>query len=104
MMTGPATPPPATPEDVIKRLHDRCGEAIGKSFAHAAGKIARSYTFVSDLEGWAKALDGRREAVLYNTATQEYTISLLNLCEGQYRNAFKGLRLVLELWARSLNF
>jgi hypothetical protein len=34
---------------------------------------------------------------LYEVAHREYFIAMLNLVQGQYRNAFKGLRLVLEL-------
>lgn len=43
------------------------------------------------------ALDGRPERALYEVAHREYLVSMLNLVQGQYRNAFKGLRLVLEL-------
>lgn len=56
-----------------------------------------SYLFSNDLEAWARVLRTQREQALYKTAGHEYVVSLLNACEGQYRNAFKGLRLVLEL-------
>jgi hypothetical protein len=41
------------------------------------------------------------ETRLIETASSEYVLAALNVCHGQYRNGFKGLRLVLELCLQS---
>ncbi|WP_139335519.1 hypothetical protein [Janthinobacterium sp. TND4EL3] len=59
--------------------------------------LGESYVFASDLEAWRDAIGGSSEASLLATAATEYVVAMLNICQGQYRNGFKGLRLVLEL-------
>ena len=63
--------------------------------------LGKSYLFASELDAWRSAVEGA-EAQLVQTASHEYVMSLLNVCQGQYRNGFKALRLVLELCLQSV--
>lgn len=91
-------PAPLTPKQVVEQLHARCSATLDQSTGQEyEALIGSSYVFCNDLEAWTGVLSAKREDVLFKTAVDEYLISLLNVCEGQYRNAFKGLRLVLEL-------
>ncbi len=89
---------PLTPRQVIEELHARCSATLALSTSpdHEA-LVGSSYLFSNDLEAWTRILQTKREQALYKAASHEYVVSLLNASEGQYRNAFKGLRLVLEL-------
>lgn len=69
----------------------------GDNYAH----LGEAYLFAGDLDTWRAALDGQMEARLIETASSEYVLAVLNVCQGQYRNGFKGLRLVLELCLQS---
>jgi len=64
-------------------------------------KLGESYIFANDLDSWRSVLADEPESVLLETASSEYVLALLNACQGQYRNGFKGLRLVLELCLQS---
>lgn len=89
---------PTGPEGIIKALHALCSSAVEKSLdAKFTALNAASYEFAGDLDSWVKALELRPEQQLYVAASSEYLVALLNCSQGQYRNAFKGLRLVLEL-------
>ena len=86
------------PTKIIRSLHDNCSKVViasceTKYNAYNAG----SYGFANDLELWIQALSDRPESALFQTASSEFVLALLNNAQGQYRNAFKGLRLVLEL-------
>jgi hypothetical protein len=81
-----------------RRHHTTCSIVVAASCeakynAHNAG----SYGFANDLDLWIQCLSDRPESVLFQTASSEFVLALLNNSQGQYRNAFKGLRLVLEL-------
>lgn len=92
------SPVPISPKSVVEELHGRCGTALFASLSSDyEARLGQSYVFLGDIEAWRKVLKQQPESKLFETATQEYAISLLNVCQGQYRNAFKGLRLVLEL-------
>jgi hypothetical protein len=94
----PEHPTLLTPREVMERLHAQCSATLALSTSAGHGTlVGSSYLFSNDLEAWNRVLKTKREEVLYRTASHEYAVSLLNACEGQYRNAFKGLRLVLEL-------
>jgi hypothetical protein len=89
---------PQTPRAALERLHEACTESLAKSFDEGReAQLARQFVFGAELEPWLSALAGRPERALYEIAHREYFIAMLNLVQGQYRNAFKGLRLVLEL-------
>jgi hypothetical protein len=84
--------------EIVTKLHDCCSKTLEKSFTeNFDGLNGASYAFSADLDVWVKALDGRPEQALYVTAANEYVLALLNNSQGQYRNAFKSLRLTLEL-------
>ena len=83
---------------VIAALHAKCAAAVVASTStENEAVLGESYTFVSDIEAWRDALGGAEESALLETAGAEYVIAMMNVCQAQYRNAFKGLRLVLEL-------
>ena len=87
-----------SPQDGLRGLHEVCTKTMLHSFEREFSPlIAESYVFVTDLTMWNEVLAENPESVLFEKAEQEYLIALLNLAQGQYRNAFKGLRLVLEL-------
>jgi hypothetical protein len=95
---------PLSPGDIIGQLHQQCSDALNASVAGPnVAAVGRSYLFVDDLDAWHEALGGRPSARLVATGCSEYVLSLLNACQGQYRNAFKGLRLVLELCLQSVH-
>ncbi len=82
----------------MERLHGASSAAVEATIASGvAAEVSEAYAFVTELEAWREPLSGQPEVVLFDTAHGEYLISLLNAVQGQYRNAFKGLRLVLEL-------
>lgn len=84
--------------EIVAQLHDCCSKALKASldekYTQANGA---SYSFSTDLDVWNAVLQGRPEQALYVAAANEYVLALLNNAQGQYRNAFKGLRLSLEL-------
>lgn len=86
------------PPKIIRSLHEDCSIVVAASCeakynAHNAG----SYGFANDLDLWVESLSDRPESALFQTASSEFVLAFLNNSQGQYRNAFKGLRLVLEL-------
>ncbi len=87
---------------IFRQLHDQCTQTmekalLGDNHAH----LGEAYLFAGDLDTWRTALDEHMEARLIETASSEYVLAALNICQGQYRNGFKGLRLVLELCLQS---
>jgi len=105
-MTNADTPVPSvakTPKAVILDLNERCSNAVARATAtELEPLVGQSYLFLTDLEAWTSVLGARAEAPLLRTASHEYAVSILNSCQGQYRNAFKSLRLVLELCVQSV--
>ena len=88
----------AGPGLIIQDLHDLCATTLARSLdAKFDQWNAASYGLAADLDCWTKALESRPEQALYVTASGECILALLNNAQGQYRNGFKGLRLVLEL-------
>lgn len=97
-INGSKVEPDSGAKSCFLTLHTTCSETLEKSFEGDAGqKMSLSYMFVSDLQTWTQLLVNKPESKLYQVAEQEYMTALLSLTHGQYRNAFKGLRLVLEL-------
>lgn len=98
-----AMPEPETEiEKYYRALHARCGLILEQSIAGENGqKVARSHEFFRELELWCGALSHRGEVELIRTAAHEFQYGLLALCQGNYRHAFKALRLVLELIMQS---
>jgi hypothetical protein len=84
--------------DIIEKLHDCCTKTLESSLSDDFGALnGASYSFCFDLDNWNAVLEGRPEHALYVTAANEFALALLNNSQGQYRNAFKSLRLSLEL-------
>ncbi|MGR2664357.1 hypothetical protein ACUXVY_22440 [Chromobacterium haemolyticum] len=89
---------------VLKKLHEKCSTVVESSLsAENELTLGRSYIFASDLEGWREAMSDPPNENLLETASAEYLLAILNICQGQYRNGFKGLRLVLELCIQSIH-
>ena len=83
---------------IIDDLHKHCSAAVIVSSDSKFDQInGASYGLAIDLDLWSKVLTGRPEHALYVAASNEFVMATLNNFQGQYRNAFKGLRLVLEL-------
>jgi hypothetical protein len=105
-MTDAATPrtqAARTPKTIVLELNERCTSTVTHATAaEFEPLIGQSYVFLTDLEAWTHVLGSRPEASLLQTASHEYAVSLLNSCQGQYRNAFKSLRLVMELCLQSV--
>lgn len=93
-----AAPMPAGIGSVLESLHRQCTRSVELSLqGDNMSRLAEGYLFASDLDAWAAVLDDQLEVDLIKTAASEYVLAALNVCQGQYRNGFKGLRLVLEL-------
>ena len=84
-------------ERAMEALHDACSQALAATFARSAESFAPTYGFTTDMDAWLEALSAKPERVLFDAANQEFLVAMLNATQAQYRNAFKGLRLVLEL-------
>lgn len=94
--------PTARSSTIFRQLHEQCTQAMEMSLLdgnHA--HLGEAYLFAADLDAWRTALDRQMEARLIETVSSEYVLAVLNVCQGQYRNGFKGLRLVLELCLQS---
>lgn len=67
-------------------------------------KIIASHGFIADFERWSEILQRRNDAIVLAAGIREYQHSLLSLIMGQYRQAYSGLRLVLELGLAAVHF
>lgn len=77
---------------------DACSHSLAEAFRPPNDRrIGESSLFISDLNQWRMCTCVGREEVLYAAAVHEYELAILNMTQSQYRNAFKSLRLVLEL-------
>lgn len=85
----------------VEHLHELCSNALEASLNSHQAKIAKAGLLAGDIDTWRDAIGTRPEGRLLETAASELTLSVLNACQAQYRNAFKGLRLVLELCLQS---
>lgn len=86
------------PKKIIEKLHEACGESVAASFDPQYNSFnGASYGLATDFDSWIAVLSNLKECDLYRTAASEYLSSFLSICQGKHRDAFKGLRLVLEL-------
>ncbi len=89
-------------KSLIDGLAQSCNTTLAQSLSTPNDVlVGQSHVLASDLQTWCAVLAAQPEVKLLETASGEYVLSLLNACQGQYRNAFKGLRLVLELCLQS---
>lgn len=90
-------------EEYLQQLVSKSGAIFEHSMTpENSPKVAASFVFVREIEIWCNALEQRREVELLRVAALEHTFALLALTEGNYRHAFRGLRLVLELILQSV--
>jgi hypothetical protein len=83
---------------ILEELHSICTKTFSSSMDEKNNALlGKSFVFASDFDSWNKALAGRREHVLLISAAHELSVGMLCNAQGQYRNGFKSLRLVLEL-------
>jgi hypothetical protein len=82
-----------------ERLQKKCGEILEETFrvAENVDLQAKSHQLFIELEGWAAAVGAGPEALLFAAVSKELQFALLAVAQGQYREAFKGLRLIIEL-------
>lgn len=66
--------------------------------------FTRSHNFLLDYDFMRLALNGRMESEVFDLALQEYQFSLYAVSVGQYRHAYSGLRLFMELALSSFHF
>jgi hypothetical protein len=86
------------PKKIIEALHADCTKAVANSFDAKYNQLnGQSYGLANDFDIWTRVLYDLDECELYRTASAEYVSALLNVSQAQYRDAFKGLRLALEL-------
>jgi hypothetical protein len=84
--------------DALGGLQAACSIAMSATLkSDHAPRLSKCFAFLNDLNAWAEVIKDRPEVCLHKTASAEYTLALFNLSQSQYRNSFKGLRLVLEL-------
>lgn len=87
----------------FKTLQSKCASILVTSLtAQNATSMASSRQFWLEIESWRKILGERLEEELLKVASLEYEFALLALAQGQYRHAFKTLRLVLELCLQAI--
>ena len=84
-------------ERAMQALHAACSQALAATFARSGDSVAPLYGFTTEMDAWIEALSAKPERLLIESANQEFLVAMLNAAQAQYRNAFKGLRLVLEL-------
>lgn len=68
------------------------------------GLQAKSHAFIGDLGDWIGINDERPEVELLKTSAREYQQGLINLVQGQYRQAYNSLRFFLEHSLASISF
>lgn len=89
---------------VYQNLQEACGKILAESSdGDNARRLAEGHAYIQELESWAQVLEPRKECQLLGVAVREYQLALLALAQGLYRQAFKGLRLVLELCLQSVH-
>lgn len=95
-------PTVAGPSAIFRHLHEQCSGVVEQSLSGGNAALwGELYVFACDIDAWKKAMAGNPESTLIDIAAREYMSAMLNVCQGQYRNGFKGLRLVLELCLQS---
>ncbi|AGA26492.1 hypothetical protein [Singulisphaera acidiphila] len=108
-MSGDVTEaePAAPPEIVVhyRRLQEKCAEILEQTF-RVPGNVdlqAKSQMLLTELEAWAATTTGTPESGLLTSVGKELQYALLAVAQGQYREAFKGLRLVMELTLQTMH-
>lgn len=86
------------PSSIFRCLHEQCSRVVDQSVSEKnSALLGEIYVFACDLDSWKNVIAESPESALIEIAAREYMSAILNVCQGQYRNGFKGLRLVLEL-------
>jgi len=103
----PVAAPVAPPEIVAhyQRLQVKCAEILERTF-QVPGNVdlqAMSQLLLAELEAWAGTMTGLPEAMLLTAVSKELQYALLAVAQGQYREAFKGQRLVMELTLQTIH-
>ena len=101
-----ATSPAEIPAIVAhyRRLQEKCVEILEQTFRDPENidLQGKSQQLFSELEGWAASLPAGPESLLLTSVGKELHYALLAVAQGQYREAFKGLRLVIELTLQTI--
>ncbi|MCF7960468.1 MAG: hypothetical protein K9M08_06960 [Pirellula sp.] len=85
-------------------LAEKCAGIVKTSLGdpQRSAQQGTSGEFLLELEVWVQAVTPSKCSELIKSAAFEYQFALLAVSQGQYRNAFKGLRLTLELILQSV--
>jgi hypothetical protein len=96
-MTNPAIQMPARIK--LDTLNKACQDTYETTVTpERLERVAECFEILQHLELWSVILRSPREAELYRLAQLEFLTAVLDVCQGQYRNALKCLRLFLELY------
>lgn len=89
-----------------KELFAKSSQVLELSFSDGERSqlITCSHNFLLDYELMRRALEGRMESEMFELALQEYQFALYAVSVGQYRHAYIGLRLFMELALCSFHF
>ncbi len=95
--TGDVTVPAIV--TLYSRLQSRCSEILKQTFeiSENVEYQGRSHELLNEVGLWATAMCEWPEARLLEAVGRELQYALLSVAQGQYRDAFRGLRLVIEL-------
>lgn len=88
-----------------RQLQGRCQEILEETFRlpDNVDAQAKSQLLLNDLRAWAGVIRTRPEAQVLAAVSRELEYALLAVAQGQYREAFRGLRLVVELTLQVVN-
>jgi hypothetical protein len=93
-----AVPAVAASTAFYQALNGTCGAILVQSLVgDRAIRHGKSHAFLAEITTWLNAIGSRPETFLLKSSAREWQHSLLALAQGQYSQAFRGLRLVLEL-------
>jgi hypothetical protein len=86
-------------------LAEKCAGIVKTSLGDPkrSAQQGTSGEFLLELDVWIQAITPSKCSQLIKSAAFEYQFALLAVSQGQYRNAFKGLRLTLELILQSVH-
>lgn len=90
-------------KNTLLALHKACESTFDKTFNPARSiVVARQLQFADELLIWNSILSDRKEFGLFDVGHDEFIHSVLAVVQGQYRSAFKSLRLNLELYLQGI--
>lgn len=97
-VAAPGVPAAPASTAFYQALNGTCGTILDQSLVgERAIRHGKSHAFLTEIASWLDVIGNRPETFLLKSSAKEWQHSLLSLAQGQYAQAFRGLRLVLEL-------